>query len=106
VLAENEGVLSWVLTDPESVAFTPRVWVEHRPGHGEVAVAEVCVVDPKSGGRYRIIVEPAHEDVTLLSPAEVMCDGVARFEFKGPVPGSAALRVRAVDMPRESPAPR
>lgn len=101
-LAEHQGLLAWVrIEDPsaESVPLTARVWVEDRPDRGPIAVAEVRVLDPERGIRYRIEAEPLGPNVTLISPDCMTSEGVARFEFVGPVPGSAALRLRASRRP-------
>lgn len=89
VLAEDGGVLAWV---PEEVPLAVRSWIEHRPGIGQVGVVIVRAPAP---GRHRLHAVPLRPDVALLTPGIVESDGTGRFEFVGPVPGRAGIRVWA-----------
>lgn len=87
VLAEHGGILAWV---PEELPVTVQGWVEHRPGFGQVGVVVV-----RTPGRARLHALPLRPDIVLLTPGVVETDGEARFEFAGPVPGRAGIRVWA-----------
>lgn len=89
VLAEQGGVLAWV---PEEVPLAVRSWIEHRPGVGQVGVVVVRTLAPR---RVRVRAVPLRPDIVLVTPDIVESDGEARFEFTGPVPGRAGIRVWA-----------
>lgn len=92
-MAEHAGCLAWV---PEEVPVTVWGWIEHRPGVGQVGVVCVRTSAPE---RVRLHAVPLRPDVVLLTPGVVESNGAARFEFAGPVPGRAAIRVWASRRP-------
>gem|GEM_PF-5349596 len=103
VLAEERGLLSFVWSSHGvgRVAIGARCWTERCPLRGEIGVAEVRILHPESGRRYRFVARPSLERTVLLSPGEVVADSRARFLFVGHVPGQAGLRLWAEEITSE-----